>query len=171
MRLFLGIEIPDSERERIEKIKGKIKINGKIKWVEKENLHITLLFLGEKDPEKVLKLLDKFKFESFEVSLKGLGVFPDMRRPRVLWIGVNYGVEKVKELYENLYIKLESLNVEREKRFSPHLTIGRIKFGNVSYEKIDYESEIFNVNGVVLFSSTLTQNGPIYEKMKVFSGG
>jgi len=171
MRLFFGIEIPDKEKEKIEKIKGKIKIDGKIKWVEKENLHITLLFLGEKNPEDVLKLIYDFKFESFDVSLKDFGVFPDIKRPRVLWMGVNQGKERIKELYENLVFRLERLNIEKEKRFTPHLTIGRVKFGKISYAKIEYESEIFNVEKFVLFSSTLNPDGPIYEKIKIFSSG
>ncbi len=171
MRLFFGIEIPDAEREKIEKIKYNIKIDGKIKWVEKENLHLTLLFLGEKNLIEVIGLLEKFRFEPFDVSLKGFGVFPDLKRPRVLWIGVEKGKEKMKELYEKLTMRLEPLNLEIEKRFFPHLTIGRIKFGNVNYEKLEYNSEIFHVDKFVLFSSTLTKSGPIYKKEKIFSSG
>lgn len=171
MRLFFGIKIPDKEKEIIENIKTKIKIEGKIKWVEKENLHITLIFLGEKNPEEVLRYVGKFDFKPFEVSLKGLGFFPDIKRPRVLWIGVDKGKERIKEFYERLVLKLEPLNIDREKRFSPHLTIGRIKFGKVNYENIEYESEIFSVDDFILFSSTLTEKGPIYQTVKVFKAG
>jgi 2'-5' RNA ligase len=168
MRLFFGIEIPEKEREKIENLKKKINFTGKIKWVEKENLHITLIFLGEKNLEDVLKCVDRISVEPFEISLKGFGVFPDMRRPRVLWIGVDKGKEKIVEIYEILSKKLKSLNIEEEKSFTPHLTIGRIKFGKVSLNGLNYESEIFNVKEVVLFSSILRDEGPLYEKKKIF---
>lgn len=172
MRLFFGIEIPNDEKERITHLKDRMKINGKVKWVETENLHITLLFLGEQILEEVLKcLLDRIKIPSFLISLKGVGFFPNEKRQRVIWIGVGKGKENIIELYNALSNQLSSINFEKEKEFSPHITIGRIKFGNIEIQGLNYESRDFKVDEFVLFKSELTQKGPIYTKLERFKLG
>ncbi|MEO0275895.1 MAG: RNA 2',3'-cyclic phosphodiesterase [candidate division WOR-3 bacterium] len=172
MRTFIAIDIPDELKEKIynafnrerEKIKG-------VKWVEKENLHITLKFLGEIKEEKVKeveKILDELsnKFKSFEIKLGELGGFPEFKNPRVLWIGVS-PYEKMEEIFNFIEERIESINIEKEERkFHPHITIARIKERKgVSFEKKKFDYK-FKVDRIVLFKSDLRPEGPIYTQIK-----
>lgn len=174
MRTFIAIEIPQNIKQKIydafkkerEKEKG-------IKWVEKENLHITLKFLGEIEKEKVKdieKILDEIplKFKSFEAKLEEIGTFPDFKNPRVLWVGVSPR-EKIEEIFKFIEerIEKEKIDVSKEEReFHPHITIARIKVkGRFSFERKKF-GENFKINRIALFKSDLRPEGPIYTLLK-----
>ncbi len=172
MRTFIAIDIPKELKEKIynafnyerERIKG-------VKWVEEENLHITLKFIGEIKEEKIKeieKILDEIqnKFKSFEVSLGELGGFPGFKNPRVLWIGVS-PPEKIEEIFNFIEDRAEKVNIEREERkFHPHITVARIKERKgISFEKKKFDDK-FKANKIVLFKSDLRPEGPIYTKIK-----
>jgi 2'-5' RNA ligase len=136
--------------------------------VEKENLHITLKFFGETD--KLAPIKEKLgeleeEFAPFGVSLKGIGAFPSTQRAMVLWVGIEEGQSKLKELYSSIENKITCLGFEKEDRgFSPHITFGRVKKGKYSLpENLDFSFGSFPVNEITLFKSTLTPKGPIYE--------
>lgn len=179
MRTFICIEI---EEKTIKKISDLIEDLKKeefdIKWVEEKNLHITLKFLGEvslSTVEKISYILKKLKFNKFEIDFKGLGVFPDFSYPRVLFIGIEEGKENIINISKILDKEFSSLGFNREKNFSPHLTIGRIK-STKNKEKLlrlvkEKEKENFGkieAEEIVLMKSTLTQKGPIYEPIEKF---
>lgn len=180
MRTFVSIEIPDDIKERIEKLVNKLKrMLTPIRWVEQKNLHVTLKFIGWVKDEKVPPLIECIKgcagkFGSFDLSFSGLGVFPSVKRPRVIWIGTGTGADKVKKLGECMESEMAKEGIrEEEREFSPHLTIGRIK------EKIDVgalndfieknkniEFGKFTVDHVSMMKSTLRRSGPIYEEIE-----
>ncbi len=172
LRLFVGIDVPyDSKIDFL--MKAVMSSRADLKPVEPENLHLTLLFIGEVH-ESLLKdvkeAVSELKFPSFTVRLSGLGAFPNAFRPRVVWIGVKEGAERLAELHKQLVKGLNARGIrpQDEKEFQPHLTLARVK-GNygtlpqviMSYQ--NYEVGTFNVDSVKLFKSTLTPKGPIYE--------
>jgi 2'-5' RNA ligase len=107
------------------------------------------------------------------MNLQKLGCFPNPRNPRVLWIGVALGSEKLIEIANELEEQLARFGFKKEKRFHAHLTIGRIK----KFCKIDdilaknIDTEIFSADSIIFFKSTLKPEGPIYEELDKFSLG
>ncbi|AOL15592.1 2'-5' RNA ligase [Sulfolobus sp. A20] len=176
MRLFIGIEIPDMPKivEFLELLKN---TGASIKLVEPYNIHITLLFLGEVDNNRLEDVKDSMKglkFGKFNVTLKGLGAFPSITKPRVVWLGITEGKEQLRQIRETIYNELlkRKIRPEDEKDFVPHLTLGRIKDFRSITNLIDLikdnattEVGKFEVNSVILFKSTLTPKGPIYDKL------
>ena len=161
----------------ISSLYDNLKTPSYVKWVEKENLHITLKFLGETDKktdiEKKIKEIEN-RFSPFEVSLKDIGAFPTPKRARILWIGVEEGMEKLCELFKAIDNKTAELGFEEETRkFTPHITFARVKKEKYSLpENINFSFDPFPVNEVVLFKSTLTPKGAIYESLsKIPLGG
>ncbi len=120
MRTFIAIEIPEKARQVVwHFIQGQKNKNLPIKWVEFENLHITLKFLGEIKPEKLDDLVSLLvgvssKTKKFFLSLKDLGCFPGIRNPRVLWIGVAEGAEELKNLATIIDNDLTKLGIKKE---------------------------------------------------------
>lgn len=177
IRSFIAIEIPREIRNKITGMIGEWDREGyPVRWVKEDNLHLTLKFLGEIKEEVVFDVSSKLKsislrFSPFEFSLKGLGAFPTPKSPRVLWIGIAKGREGVKSLQEVVENELALVGLKPETReFSPHLTIGRAKakFDPKSILATQYESPVFLVRALALFKSTLTPQGPIYEKLEEF---
>jgi len=181
MRTFISIEIPDKIKDNVEKVIGEMKaLLPPIKWVDKKNLHLTMKFLGWVDDQKIdplkTSITDIVKdFGSIKISFSGLGVFPSSNRPRVIWVGISEGSEKVKELAEKLNEQLtkEGYRKEEDRDFSPHLTIGRIKERietgalNSFIEKKEKENfGGFTAKNVSLMKSTLRRSGPIYEEIQ-----
>lgn len=176
MRTFLAVEVPEQIRKNIDHfIRVEAKRELPIKWVKFENLHITLKFLGEIDDGKKAEILHVMKeivkkYEPFNTQLSGIGCFPNPTNPRVLWVGVRDGSEMLCDIAGEIEKDLAHLGFKDEKRFHPHLTIGRIK----KFCKIDHilekmlESEPFSINAVTLFKSTLKPEGPIYTSLDRF---
>ncbi|MCK4420755.1 RNA 2',3'-cyclic phosphodiesterase [candidate division WOR-3 bacterium] len=167
MRLFTAIEIPKESRESIRNLENLIDTNASVKWVEKENLHITLKFLGEVESSSPIEeiLADVGKgVEPFYISLKNLGAFPSESNVRVLWVGVDKGSDVIKDLFRNIEDGLAQLGFQKEnKNFTPHITIGRVKKGKLLFPShIDFSYEPFLADKITLFESTLTPKGPIY---------
>ena len=144
-----------------------------IKFVEPENIHLTLKFLGEIEPslvEQTSQIVKETSFQPFSAKLEGVGVFPNLRRPRVVWAGITDGVSQLAEIWKNVDTKLSRLGFERERRgFSPHITIGRVRSGKNRdrlAEEIsslrDYVFGDLQVKRIVLKKSVLTPKGPIY---------
>ncbi len=162
-------------------IAGFRQLNANIRWVKAVNLHLTLRFLGDIPEESVLSLADSIKGNTkglgrFDLSLSGLGAFPNLRRPRVIWIGSGSGTDRLK----GLAAKVEQAAIDAgfgkgDKPFSSHLTIGRVKFPKgldqllAQIEKTGYESQPFGVNEVSIFKSDLSPAGPKYSKLETIS--
>ncbi len=178
IRSFIAVDIED------EGIVGKIvdiqeEISGssaKLKLVERENLHFTLKFLGNVEESRldlvrsVISDIAK-DYSPFTMLLHGIGAFPRISRPNVVWIGVLDGREDFIEIAKKLDRSLARLGFKREnKSFEPHLTIARVKgySGNLPdiLRKIgDLEIGTIRVDEIRLKKSTLTPKGPIYETL------
>ncbi|QGA54290.1 RNA 2',3'-cyclic phosphodiesterase [Sulfolobus sp. E5-1-F] len=176
MRLFIGIEVPQSQKllEIFEIVKN---TGADIKLVEPYNIHITLLFLGEVRDDRLEEVKDSMrevKFNKFRVTLKGLGAFPNLTRPRVVWVGITEGQQQLKQIRSYILNEIlkRKIKPEDDKDFSPHLTIGRVKsYNSISNlinainENMNVDIGTFEVSNVVLFKSTLTPKGPIYDRL------
>jgi 2'-5' RNA ligase len=105
------------------------------------------------------------EFSPFNVSLKEIGAFPSSKKAKILWVGIEEGVNKLIELFSTIEDKVSNLGFEKETRnFTPHITFARVKKGNYSLpDPIEFSFAPFPVNEITLFKSTLTPKGPIYE--------
>ncbi|MDD5686683.1 MAG: RNA 2',3'-cyclic phosphodiesterase [Elusimicrobia bacterium] len=181
MRLFIAVNIKEENKKEVLKIQSTFKESFfDIKWVESENLHLTLKFLGEIAEEKVNPLKEKIKqlvsgIKKFEIDFCRTGVFPNIEFPRVLWIGVEKGETELKNLSQNIETSLEEIGFEKEKKlFSVHLTIGRFRSGKNKeklkdiIKKVSVEKYEDIVESVFLIRSTLTANGPVYNIIEEF---
>jgi 2'-5' RNA ligase len=181
MRCFIAIDISDDIKKSIAKVIENLgyKIKG-IKWVDPQNIHLTLKFLGEIDDKKInlinerLSILSK-RHSVFDVSISNVGGFPNLKNPKVLWVGINDS-EKLTNLYNELENALFEIGFGKENRkFSPHLTIARIKDKRdadlILRHIMEYKNYFFGemkVCEIVLMKSTLKPSGAEYTKLNVF---
>ncbi|PKP54293.1 MAG: RNA 2',3'-cyclic phosphodiesterase [Candidatus Altiarchaeales archaeon HGW-Altiarchaeales-3] len=186
MRTFLSIPIPDELKNKIAEFQNKIKPLGKIKLVEKENIHLTLKFLGDVRENKIPGIIENLKIISenkdnkkFKIKLCGAGAFPNMNYIKILWIGVSesYGSDEVLSLHEQVDEQLTLLKFKKDNKFHPHATIARIKFLNTKDKKelkdmlcenLKTDFGDFEVPGFELMKSELTTRGSIYFSLKQF---
>jgi 2'-5' RNA ligase len=180
MRIFIAIEIPQNIRVKIAEITDYLQSKTPptaVKWVDSENLHLTIKFIGETVQEKIeeiAKVLNQSLLHQapFSLEISGLGMYPNNTNPRVIWLGVTGG-EPLIAMHNMLDQKLASLGIQREGRpFSPHLTIARLRRNTdtasikrigktLSQFRVD-SLGLFNIDHVQLFQSVLTPSGPIY---------
>ncbi len=173
MRTFVAVEISDEQViNQISYFQKKVNINAKI--VEPHNLHFTLQFLGEISDEQVENVSNSLKnieFSKFTVNFRGVGAFPKIKFPRVIWVGTdeNGGNELVRlaKKVENSLIKLGFSN---DKPFKPHITVFRIKnrVEDIAKRLQMYESFEFGSQKITSFKfkqSVLTPNGPVYSDL------
>jgi len=176
VRLFIAIEIPEDIKDHISQIQQDIDISkNKIRLVNGDQIHLTLKFLGEVQPnniEMIKQDLRKITFKAFSVCLDKIGVFPNESYIRVIWIGLE-PEEPVLELQKSIDENLRKL-FEKEKNFKPHLTLARVKYIEDKENfinkliNINIEKKKFDVNNFKLVKSTLTPKGPDYEDLEVF---
>jgi len=133
LRCFVAVPLTPGLRNEISSFVDDLrKTKADVKWVPAENLHITLKFLGNTEPELIpeieKRLLGIAAVQSpFTLSLSGTGLFPDRKRPRVVWIDIGKSQE-LKLLHENLEDNLVTFGYNKDNRnFSPHLTVGRVR--------------------------------------------
>jgi 2'-5' RNA ligase len=174
MRTFVAVEITNGVvLDSIKKVQSEIKISAKP--VEIHNMHFTLMFLGEISEElakKVQAHLDTIKFSAFDIGFIGVGAFPKPKFPRVIWIGLDQGGEKLVELAKTIEGKLAPLGFKSDKPFKPHATIFRIKnkSGDITDVISKYSSTKFGtqrVTSIKFKQSVLTPSGPIYSDIGV----
>lgn len=178
MRVFVAVDIESPQLlSAIRALKDIVQATGvPQKPVEDENLHLTLAFIGEVGDDVVDRIRDALKnveHNAFSIHLKGLGAFPTVSRPRVVWIGVEEGRESLYELHNKIAKALSSAGVGfKGSSFEPHLTIARIKGSRnlsnlvkvlMNYE--DYDVGWYTVSEFRLKQSILTPKGPIYKTL------
>ena len=184
LRLFWAVSLPAAIKEKLAAVQDFFReLPIEVKWVETENFHITVRFLGETSSTLVEPLVAAvaervFKMPAFTLSLGGVGVFPSVRKPRVLWVGIG-GFEPLVALNRAVEEAVRSLGFPpEEKPFSPHITIGR--FRSVSdagalQRKIAaaarQEVGKVSVAGIGLLASRLTPAGPVYTSVREVSFG
>ena len=173
MRVFVAIEISKGEiLKKIQTFQKNIGIDAKPTKIDQ--IHFTLEFLGEIDQVKydqVKEVMEKISFSSFDISLKGVGVFPNLKNPRVIWIGIDKnGADKLISIANEVGIKLTALGFEKEKKFKPHLTVFRVKkkINDISTIMKEYETVEFGVQTISKIKvkrSVLSPKGPEYSDL------
>src|SRR5574341_632187 len=179
MRTFIAIELPQEFTSQIDQLQSVLKkTKADVSWVKPENVHITLKFLGEVKEEKIDEVYQATEksingIKAFKVNLQGLGGFPNLRRPRVIWIGVEKGKEVLAEIYPKVEEEFFKIGFPKENRgFTPHLTIGRVKSpknldslaGEIN--RTAFQTEEFEIKEVVVMKSTLLPTGAVYTPQK-----
>ena len=180
LRAFLAIDVDEDLKAKMYKIIKEFKqIDANIKYVDLENLHLTLKFFGDIDTEGIDLLTSKIEnvvsgFDKFPIKIKGCGAFPNTNRIKVIWLGIDEDTI-VKRLHDELDKEFVQLGFEKDKKFSSHLTIGRMKNAK-GKDKVKSAIEKYGeveigemcVDKIILKKSTLTPQGPIYEDLKIF---
>ena len=173
MRVFIAVEISNEEiLKKIATFQKTVKINAKS--IRVDQIHFTLQFLGEISESKcqqVKNILNEISFSQFQISLNGVGGFPNLEDPRVIWVGIGKnGAKKLVELSDDVRMKLTAIGFEKGKKFKPHLTVFRVKkkIGDISsimkdFETIEFGSEI--ITKIKLKKSVLSPKGPEYSDL------
>lgn len=181
MRAFLAADIGGELKDKIAEVQEQLKeADAPVKFVEPHNLHFTFKFFGEIDEEKTEKIIAAVKnkvqnYGPFEIFIKGVGVFPNLRYIRVLWLGVEDS-----EPFSKLQMDLDGDFVEqgfkKERSYVPHLTMGRVrgaKNKDALISKINELKEVkigkMKIEKLLLMESVLKRDsGPIYTVVKEF---
>ncbi|GAB4138178.1 RNA 2',3'-cyclic phosphodiesterase [Thermopirellula anaerolimosa] len=180
VRTFVAVEVDEGVRNRAAKLIRRLQQSGAdVRWVDTRQMHITLKFLGDVDLRDVYHVCLAVEqsvaaVEPFSIEVRGVGAFPSLARPRVLWLGVDYGAEQMSDLNARVESALHSLGYPREaRRFQAHLTLGRVRKQDQAVQDLaemirevqDLEFGPSSVDEVVVFSSELQPSGPVYEPM------
>lgn len=183
IRSFIAIDISHDIRKALNKFVSKLKHTGEdVRWVRIEGIHLTLKFVGNIKPHMVNEILRAMEnsvngIGPFKVEVKGTGVFPNLKKPRVFWVGVNEETGKLERLAANIEKELKNLGFkEEERKFKPHLTLGRVSQGvkagklcDIINDEADRNFGAFEVREIILFKSKLTPTGAEYAKLGAVS--
>jgi len=176
IRAFIAIELSGEIKQELSSLTERLKASGAdAKWVNPQNIHLTLKFLGNISAEmieNVKTVLDSAgsKFNAFRITISGLGGFPGTSSPRVIWVGIRDGQDSIKAIHSLLEDELERFGFEKDKRpYSAHLTIGRVRslknkqnLKSAMEECARLSLAHLDVDHITLFQSTLTPKGPTY---------
>jgi 2'-5' RNA ligase len=177
VRTFLGVDVGEDIRDRLVSLQEELAIAAPdVKWVEPENLHITLLFLGEVEQRETLDICRAAQkaiasMNAFALTIEGVGAFPNVRRPRTLWVGVGTGLQAVVAVHDAIERPLLDMgNYRRETRgYTPHVTLGRVRgertngdLAKTLTKHKTWSGGEVTVKEVQVMTSDLTPDGPIY---------
>ncbi|HKM76366.1 MAG TPA: RNA 2',3'-cyclic phosphodiesterase [Candidatus Bathyarchaeia archaeon] len=178
IRSFIAIDLDDEAiKKEINRVQRDLEQTGaQLKLVDPKIMHFTFRFLGETSTEtieKVKKAMNELAFERFDITINGIGAFPNLRRINVIWVGVSSGVDRLEQLFQQLEPKLLQIGITSDdKGFNPHLTIARVKSSLNRDALATYVSKFeavklgaISVSSLRLKKSTLTPKGPIYSTM------
>jgi 2'-5' RNA ligase len=183
IRSFIAIELPEEVKGGLARLRDKLERaeHTFVKWVDTGGIHLTLKFLGNIYFKQIAEITEVMKEASQEVSpfqlqISGLGAFPNLKQPRVVWVGVFGEVDRLLRLQQNIDSALVPLGFAREERpFTPHLTLARVRQGASSIQiksfgdlvtSTNFEmSYSFEVKSVNLMKSQLMPQGAIYTRL------
>jgi len=183
IRSFIAVDLPDSLNAGLEKASRQLQdlLEGlPVRWVPVQNIHLTLKFLGDVSENNIPMIQAIVQSEAahhqiFEISVGGFGVFPNIARPRVLWVGVE-SPDELLNLQRRIDMESARLGYAPDQRvFSPHLTFGRVS-RNASPKQVRQASEVLRshkigflgaarIENVTLFRSDLGPGGAVYSKI------
>lgn len=175
-RVFVAIKLPDPVIKVLADFQRELRhCDLKIRWTRPETIHLTLKFLGDVHAESIGKICDSVKtavgdMTAFQLSAKGVGVFPGVRRSRVLWTGLSGETDRLENLHHAIDSALAEMGFGKDdRRFTGHLTLGRFTGSSDPETLIDIlktyankASETFAVEEVHVIQSDLKPSGPIY---------
>jgi 2'-5' RNA ligase len=183
IRSFIAIELPEEVKSGLRRLQAELKLpqHSFVKCVAPDGIHLTLKFLGNISPQKVAEITGVMEQASqaispFQLQITELGAFPNMRQPRVLWVGIKGELDKLKAWQKRIDDGLVPLGFAKESRpFTPHLTLARVR-DNCSPEdrrslgelvmktplEVDYA---LPVNSLNLMKSQLLPGGAVYSRL------
>lgn len=183
IRTFIAINLDSKIVEYLSSLTNDLNIGGesKIKWVGRNNLHITIKFLGYISPEQLDLINSGLKeiinqHNPFLIKLSpDIGIFPTYKMPRIIWVGIKEGANELKELYDSIEKILFKKGIPKENKvFSSHITIGRVKYIKDKDNLINFFKNMHikclsqEVKSIDLMESKLTPKGPIYNVLGKF---
>lgn len=185
IRSFIAIELPEEARSGLGKLRNELERveHAFVKWVNPEGIHLTLKFLGSIPSKQVAEVGEAMEgatrgISPFHLEISGLGAFPNLKQPRVLWVGISGELDKLLGLQRNIDSALSPLGFTKEERpFVPHLTLARIReraspgerrtFGELVVSTIFEDKYHIAVDAISLMRSQLTPAGAIYTRLSV----
>ncbi len=182
IRCFVALNLPPELKGRLAELEARLKeARADVSWVKPENIHLTLKFLGGVEETRI-PLIKRAIQEGLHgegplvLSLAGLGVFPNPRSPRVIWVGVEGDTERTEKLQKRLEQALEEVGFPREARsFSPHMTLGRMRSrqGTAGLMELvgrlgEYRAGSIQAESIELMRSQLHPAGAIYTILESF---
>ena len=189
IRSFIAIELPEEVQSGLARLKGELERTEHtfVKWVDPRGIHLTLKFLGNVSFKLVARITSAIKEASDGISpihleVSGLGAFPNLKQPRVVWVGIGGEVDKLVRLQQNIDSALTPLGFTKEERpFTPHLTLARMKQGALSIQIRSFGELVMSTNfemrysfeggAISLMKSQLTPQGPIYTRLSIVELG
>jgi len=180
IRSFLAIELPEPILRKIEEVEADLKsAHADARWVSPEKIHLTLKFFGNIEASRIDSIFKSIEepvrtTQPFSLKVQGVGAFPNMKSPRVIWMGLVNGSQILISFQKEIEAQLEKIGFQPEDRpFRPHLTLARVKssrgrndlVGRMEKHK-EEEFGDFQVERVILFKSDLKPSGPIYTALR-----
>jgi 2'-5' RNA ligase len=176
MRAFIALCLPKDVISALADLQGRLRGFGiKMKYTDPQNIHLTLKFLGQVPVSEISVVSAALEdaaadFSKMELSARGLGVFPGVRRPRVMWTGISGHTDQLQSMHLAVERRMADLGFAKEdRRFTGHLTLGRFKakadpvrIADAIAKFGDFAAGPFDAASVELFESTLTPKGPVY---------
>ncbi len=189
IRSFIAIELPEEFKAELTSVEGRLKSSCYpfVKWVNPSGIHLTLKFLGNIRAEETTNITDSLtdvahRASPFQLGFGELGAFPNLKRPRVVWVGMKGDTEKLAALQREIESALAPLGFPAElHRFTPHLTLARLREGILPIERENFgklvasttfrSKLVFEVDAVNLMRSQLSSTGAIYNQLAVIALG
>jgi 2'-5' RNA ligase len=189
IRSFVAIELPGEAKKGLASLRRELERDEHrfVKWVDPGGVHLTLKFLGNIPSKRVTEIAEAMKkaaqgLSPFLLEISGLGAFPSLKQPRVLWVGVGGELDKLSTLQQNIDSAFATLGFAREERpFVPYLTVARVREGASAPERgrfgelvgsVAFEGRYrIDVEAVRLMRSQLTPTGAIYTCLAVVGLG
>jgi 2'-5' RNA ligase len=183
IRSFIAIELPADVRSALAELQAGLRTNNppQVKWVDPDSIHLTLKFLGNIPAAKINDIGDALvqvarDFSPLSLEVQGLGVFPDFRRVRVVWVSLGGDISQLKQLQQRIDSSLMPLGFARESRpFTPHLTLARVReratpaeqqqLGQIISDARFKTTHRFTAESISLMQSQLTTGGAIYRQI------
>ncbi|MCP4685628.1 MAG: RNA 2',3'-cyclic phosphodiesterase [bacterium] len=178
LRLFIALPLPSEVERKLGQVIEALQPHGAgVKWAKPGNIHLTVKFLGDADESLVPMIsegLDRVvsRFGVIKAVIDQLGGFPNLKRPRVIWAGSSLGVSGAAKIAKQVDLAARQLGFAKEKRpFKAHLTLGRVRQGRSADDLAAHldgytmEPITMSLDRLVLFKSTLTPEGPIYDRL------
>ncbi len=183
VRCFIAIELPDEVKTGLINLQAQLKTGSQswVKWVDPYSVHLTLKFLGDVASDRIGPITGAMEeaaqgVSPFQLEVKDLGVFPNLRRVQVAWVGISGEVDKLARLQQRIESNLAGLGFAPEgRRFTPHLTLARLRdraspderqrLGQLIADTRFEAAYTFQVDAISLMRSQLTREGAIYSRI------